>query len=141
MNNFQIYLAGGMNNLTMKEQNEWRNEIKNKLEKYECDYKVKCINPVDYYNTYDSTTYDSDLEVMQFDLYKVKKSDLIIMNFNDMKSLGSMAELAIAWDRGIPVIGLNESDQQLYQWQYCMCSKIFNNKENMLQYIKNYYLD
>lgn len=141
MNNYFIYLAGGMSNLSMEEQNEWRNEIRNKLEEYDCDYYVKCINPVDYYDTYDSTTYDSDLEVMQFDLHKVKKSDLIIMNFNDMKSLGSMAELAIAYDRGIPVIGLNESKQQLHSWQYCMCSKIFNNQENMLQYIKNYYLD
>ena len=141
MENFRIYLAGGMSNLSMKEQNEWRNEIRNELEEFECRYYVKCINPVDYYNTYDSTTYDSDLEVMQFDLYKVEHSDLIIMNFNDMKSLGSMAELAIAWDRGIPVIGLNESEQQLHQWQYCMCSKIFTNKEAMLQYIKDYYLD
>lgn len=141
MNNFFIYLAGGMSNLTMEEQNDWRNEIRCELEDFECLYYVKCINPVDYYNTYDSTTYDSDLEVMQFDLHKVKKSDLVILNFNNMKSLGTMAELAIAYDRGIPVIGLNESEQQLHPWQYCMCSKIFNNKEDMLQYIKDYYLD
>ena len=141
MNNYYIYMAGGMTNLSMKEQNEWRNIIRDELEEYECDYNIKCINPVDYYNTYDSTTYDSDLEVMQFDLHKVKTSNLIIINFNDMKSLGSMAELVIAYDRGIPVIGLNESEQQLHPWQYCMCSKIFNNKEVMLQYIKDYYLD
>lgn len=141
MNNYYIYLAGAMSGLSMAAQNDWRVEVKDILENYDCDYKVKCINPVDYYNTYDSTTYDSDLEVMQFDLYKVKKSDLIIMNFNNMNSLGSQSELAIAWDRGIPVIGLNESEQQLHSWQYCMCSKIFNNKELMLEYIKNYYLD
>lgn len=141
MNNFFIYLAGGMSNLTIEEQNKWRNEIRNELEEYECDYNVKCINPVDYYNTYDSTAYDSDLEVMNFDLYKVKKSDLIIMNFNNINSLGLQSELAIAWDRGIPIIGLNESEQQLHPWQYCMTSKIFTNKEAMLQYIKDYYLD
>lgn len=141
MNNYYIYLAGGMSNLPLKEQNDWREDIKEDLEDYECDYRVKCINPVDYYNSFDDSTYDSDLEVMQFDLHKVRNSDLIIMNFNDMKSLGSMAELAIAWDRGIPIIGLNESKQQLHSWQYCMCSKIFNDKEDMLEYIANYYLD
>lgn len=141
METYRIYLAGAMSGMSMAEQNDWRNEIRDSLENYECMYWVKCINPVDYYNTYDSTTYDSDLEVMNFDLYKVKKSNLIILNFNNMQSLGTMAELAIAWDKGIPVIGLNESEQQLHPWQYCMCSKIFNNKENMLQYIKNYYLD
>lgn len=140
MENFQIYLAGGMSNLTMLEQNIWRIEIKRELENYHFDYNIKCINPVDYYNTYNSTTYDSDLEVMQFDLHKVKHSNLIIVNFNNMQSLGTMVELAIAWDRGIPIIGLNESEQQLHPWQYCMCSKIFNNKESMLQYIKDYYL-
>ena len=141
MDILQIYMAGGMSNLSMEEQNTWRNEVKRELENYDCDYKVKCINPVEYYNTYDSTTYDSDLEVMNFDLHKVKKSDLIILNYNNIQSLGTMAELAIAYDRGIPVIGLNESEQQLHPWQYCMTSKVFNNIEDMLEYIKNYYLD
>lgn len=138
---YKIYLAGGMSNLSMEEQNTWRNKVRDDLEEYECMYWVKCINPVDYYNTFDSTTYDSDLEVMNFDLHKVKTSDLIILNFNNMKSLGTMAELAIAWDRGIPIVGLNESRQQLHPWQYCMCHKIFNNMDDMLDYIKNYYLD
>ena len=141
MGTYKIYLAGAMTGLNMADQNDWRVDVKNHLENYECDYKVKCINPVDYYNTFDSTTYDSDLEVMQFDLHKVKHSDLIILNFNNMQSLGTMAELAIAWDRGIPVVGLNENEQQLHPWQYAMTSKIFNNREDILQYIKNYYLD
>ena len=141
MNIFKFYLAGGMTDLSYEDQNNWRTYVKKKLEGYECDYKIKCINPVDYYNIYDSTLYDSDLEVMQFDLYNVKTSNLIIMNFNDMKSLGSMAELAIAYERGIPVIGLNEKEQQLHPWQYSMCSKIFNNMDDMLDYIKRYYLN
>ena len=136
-----IYMAGGMSNMSLAEQNNWRIKVKKYLESYDCDYKVKCINPVEYYNTFDSTTYDSDLEVMNFDLHKLKTSNLVIMNFNNMNSLGSMAELAISYDRGIPVIGLNESEQQLHPWQYCMTSKVFNNMDDMLDYIKRYYLD
>ena len=141
MEMFKIYLAGGMTGLSMQDQNEWRVEIKNELEIYGCDYRVKCINPVDYYNSFDSRMYDSDLEVMLFDLHKVKTSNLIIMNFNNMNSLGSMAELAIAYDREVPIIGLNESEQMLHPWQYAMCSKVFTDIEDMLDYIKNYYLD
>lgn len=141
INNYSVYLAGGMTNLPLNEQCDWRVAVKKELESYECDYKVKCINPVAYYNTFDSSAYDSDMEVMNFDLHKLKKSDLVVMNFNDMYSLGTMAELAIAHEIGIPVIGLNESEQQLHPWQYCFCSKLFNNKEDMLMYIKNYYLD
>ena len=141
METFKIYLAGGMTNLTFEEQNAWRLDIKNVLERYECDYNVKCINPVDYYNFTDSSAYDSDLEVMSFDLNKVKNSDMLIVNFNNVYSLGTMAEIAIAYDRGIPIIGLNEEEQTLHTWQYCMCSKIFTDREDMLYYIMNYYLD
>ena len=136
-NTYKIYLAGAMSNLSMQEQNEWRIKVKKELE----SCVVKCINPVDYYNSFNNSLYDSDLEVMNFDLYKVKTSDLIILNFNNMYSLGTMAELAIAYDRGIPVIGLNESNQQLHPWQYGMCSKLFNNMEDMIAYIEKYYLD
>lgn len=141
MEKFQIYLCGSMTGKTFTEQDAWRKEIKKTLENYDCDYKIKCINPVDYYNTFDSSTYDSDLEVMNFDLHKVKHSDLIIINFQDMYSLGSMAELAIAYDNRIPAIGLNEEEQFLHPWENMMCSKIFTNKEDMLDYIKKYYLD
>jgi hypothetical protein len=58
-----------------------------------------------------------------------------------MRSLGTMAELAIAYEKGIPVIGLNEKEQQLHPWQYCMTSKVFTNMDDMLDYIKRYYLD
>lgn len=141
MSEFKVYLGGAMQGLSFEDQNAWRVEVKDELENHSCNYRVKCINPVDYYNLFDKDVYDSDLEVMNFDLYKVKTSNLIIMNFNDMRSLGSMAELAIAYDRGIPVIGLNESERQLHSWQYCMCSKIFADRDAMLSYIKKYYLD
>ena len=130
-----------MSNLSMEEQNAWRLDVKYALEKHECDYRVKCINPVDYYNYEDLSAYDSDLEVMSFDLHKLKNSNLLIMNFNDPNSLGGMSELAIAYDRGIPAIGLNEDNKMLHSWQYCMCSKIFTDREDMLYYIKTYYLD
>ena len=138
---FRVYLGGAMQGLSFQDQNKWREYVKDNLESYYCDYRVKCINPVDYYNMFDSAAYDSDLEVMNFDLHKVKTSNIVIMNFNNMYSLGSMAELAIAYDRGIPVIGLNESERQLHSWQYCMCSKVFADRDAMLTYIKKYYLD
>lgn len=51
---------------------------------------------------------------MEFDLNRVRNSDLIIVNFNDMYSLGIMAEIAIVYERKIPVIGLNETKQSLH---------------------------
>ena len=65
---------------------------------------------------------------------------MVIANFNDMYSLGSMAELAIAHERRIPVIGLDIDNQDLHSWQVCMCERIFNNIDEMLDYIQDFYL-
>ena len=61
-------------------------------------------------------------------------------NFNDNWSLGTMSEIAIAYDRGIPVIGLNVDNQELHSWQVCMCERIFNNIDEMVDYIEDFYL-
>lgn len=121
--------------------NSWRELCKFKLENYECDYKVKVTNPNDYYNFKEEIpAYDSQREIMEFDLHKVRNSDLIVVNFNDMHSLGTMAELAIAYEKRIPVMGLDVDKQNLHPWQIEMCNKIFSNIETLLYYIEDYYL-
>ena len=88
----------------------------------------------------DEPQYKTHREVMRLDLHMLRNSDLVIANFNDMYSLGSMSEIAIAYDRGIPVIGLNENKQSLHPWQQCMCERIFDNIDVMLDYIEDFYL-
>jgi len=144
MKTFKIYTAGGMGKFGKDEfdkANDWRNYCKSTLENCECDYKVNVINPNDYFNFVDEPPrYASEREIMDFDLYKLRSSDLVIINFNDMYSLGSMAELAIAYDRGIPVIGLDTEKQNIHPWQICMTERIFNNIDEMLDYIEDFYL-
>ena len=140
MNVFQIYLCGGMTDLSYEEQTHWRLDVKDKLEHYECIHKVKCCNPVEYYSLEDSTE-EIEKEAMDYDLYRLTNSNLVIANFNAPKSLGSMAEIAIAYDRKIPIIGLNEDNKELHPWSKIMCNKIFTDREDMLQYVCNYYLD
>ena len=77
---------------------------------------------------------------MRLDLHKLRNSNLVIANFNDMYSLGSMAEVAIAYDRRIPVIGLDIDRQELHPWEVCMCERIFGNIDEMLDYIQDFYL-
>lgn len=139
MNNYFVYLAGGMTGLSLEEQMNWRLDIKNALESYACDYKVKCFNPVEYYSL-EETTPEIEVEAMNFDLHKLKGSNLVIVNFNAPLSLGTMAEIAIAYSSHIPIIGLNENNNVLHPWQVGMCSKIFTDREDMLDYVCNYYL-
>ena len=144
MKEFFVYLSGGMMRFgsdNFDEGNKWRKYCKQALETHECDYKVTVVNPNDYFNFVDEPPlYNTQDEVMRLDLHKLRKADLVIVNFNDMYSLGSMAEIAIAYDRGIPVIGLNEGDQDLHPWQVCMCERIFADIDTMLDYIEDFYL-
>lgn len=138
-----VYLCGGMGKFgkeNFDEGNKWRKYCKQALESYECNYKVIAINPNDYFNFVDEPQYKTHREVMRLDLHMLRNSDLVIANFNDMYSLGSMSEIAIAYDRGIPVIGLNENKQSLHPWQQCMCERIFDNIDVMLDYIEDFYL-
>ena len=144
MKDFTIYTAGGMGKFgkeNFDKANKWRNYCKEALDSYSCNYRVKVVNPNDFYNFIDEPPlYNTQDEVMRFDLYRLRQSDLVIVNFNDMYSLGSMAEIAIAYNNGIPVIGLNDKDQELHPWQVCMCERIFNDIDKMLDYIEDFYL-
>ena len=144
MRDIVVYTAGGMGKFgkeNFDECNKWRKYCKQALENCECDYRVKVVNPNDFFNFVDEPPqYKTQNEVMRLDLHKLRNSDLVVVNFNDMYSLGSMSEIAIAYDRGIPVIGLNESNQDLHPWQICMCERIFNNIDEMLDYIEDFYL-
>lgn len=143
---FSIYLAGGMGKFGKDKfhiGNNWRVYCKSIIEEYSADknMNVTVINPNDYFNFIDEPQrYESQREVMEFDLYKVRNSNLLIINFNDVFSLGTMAELAIAYDRKIPVIGLNENKTTLHPWQKEMCLRIFENVDMMLDYVKDFYI-
>lgn len=140
-----MYLAGGMSKFgkdNFDEGNKWRVYCKNTLENFECDYSVKVISPNNYFSFLEETpTYQSEREIMEFDINKVRHSDLIICNFNDMYSLGTMAELAIAYENRIPVIGLNIDNQKLHPWQTEFCTRIFDNIDELLDYVEDFYLN
>ena len=146
METLNIYLAGGMQKFGKKDFNEsnyWRVHIEQELMKLDCGRQTRICNPNDYYSFYDnSPRYSTMREVMEFDLNKVRNSDLIIVNFNDLKSLGTMAELAIAYEHRITVIGLcsEENYPMLHPWQKEMCNRIFGDIDELIEYVVHYYV-
>ena len=142
---FKIYLIGGMQNFgkdNFAESNNWRVYCQMGLEDFDSKlYRVKVYNPNDYFNFTDqSNQYNSEREVMELDLNKLRNSDMAIINFNDKYSLGSMAELGIAYERHIPVMGLDINKQELHPWQIEMCNRIFTDINEMLSYVTEMYL-
>lgn len=145
MEKYRIYLAGGMGKFGKEqfdEGNKWRVLCKQEFEDCDSQYYIYVDNPNDYFNFIEEPRrYKSQREIMEFDLTKVRNADLVIINFNDMYSLGSMAELAIAYEKRIPVIGLDIDSQELHPWQIEMCNRIFNNIGELIDYVEDFYLN
>ena len=145
MKEFKIYLAGGMKSLSWDDQCAWRELIEDLLhnneDSFNFKYKLDIINPTMYYN-FKEKRHDTELEVMKYDLRHVKTSDLIIVNFNDPTSIGTASELAIAYDKDIPIIGLIQSDvkKDIHPWLINFCDKIFTDINKLTDYVMDFYL-
>ena len=101
METIKIYLSGAMGSVSFEEQSRWRQKIIKAIEfNYDCEKKPIFFNPVDYYN-FEEVRHRSEREVMEFDLYNLRNSNLVVVNFNDPKSIGSAMELMLAKERNI----------------------------------------
>ena len=136
-NTFTIYLAGKMSGLTHIEMNTWRLAAQNRLSHFGLD----TVNPCDYYNfELDPSTY-TDTEVMQFDLWAVRNSDLILVNLDYPDSIGTAMELYVAHEYKIPIIAYRTDGQlsAVHPWVRLCCAKICGNLDEAIRYIAKYY--
>ena len=141
MESVKIYLAGGMSGLSFEEQTKWRQKVKDAVlfGGYDYDYKPVFIDPTRYYN-FEEVSHKSEKEVMNFDLYKVRTSDLIVVNFNSPNSIGTAIEIALAYEYHIPVVGLNMDKNRLHPWIECMTSRICDDMYELVSHIVEFYL-
>ena len=141
MENVHIYLSGGMGNLDFEEQSKWRQQVIDAITfNYECRKKPIFFNPVNYFNFVD-IRYKTQKEVMDFDLNALRNSDLIIVNFNDPSSLGTCAELAIAYDMKTPIIGINKDNKELHPWLKSFCNRMCSSIKEAVEYVVDFYLN
>lgn len=142
MESCRIYLSGGMGNLSFEEQSKWRKKIIDAIKFGDYHYEKKPIffNPVDFYN-FTEVRYKSEREVMEFDLNALRHSDLVIVNFNDPKSLGTACELAIANELRIPIIGINKDGKELYPWLKCFCNRMCDDVREAVEHVVDFYLN
>lgn len=127
-----------------EEGDRWRKEVDSKLFRMAdlagTDKRPKMINPNSHFSFLDDTTYKTNREIKEFDIYKATHSDLIIVNFLVSDSIGTSKEIAICHDKGIPVIGLNEQKLELHPWDIDDCNRIFDDMDEMLEYVVKHYL-
>lgn len=137
-NKLKIFLSGGMSNISEEDSKKWRKtfkqaKYKNCSSSYYAD-NYKFIDPTTLYKP--QTPYNSiyEKEAMNYDLYWIKHSDVIIVNFNSLSSIGTAQELMYAYTLNKPIIGMitNDKYDQLHPWYKEECIKIFRYDSNKL---------
>lgn len=102
-----IYLAGAMNyhrenNEFQSKAVEWRNEFKNEINK-QFNTKIKMFDPT--LHPLDDYSYD----IVAQNHHYVKKMDLMVVNLEYLdKSLGTIWEMATAYNYGKPIITIGK---------------------------------
>lgn len=141
MENVKIYLSGAVSGLSFEERNKWRLQIIKAI-KYNNEWEKNPIffNPVDYYN-FEEVQHKTEKEIMEFDLYNLRNSDLVVVNFNEPKSIGTAMELMLANELHIPIIGLNKDKKELHPWLECCCNRICDDIRELVSHVVEYYLN
>ena len=140
METVHIYLSGGMGSLSWEEQTEWRLMIENEIKRRDYEKKPVFFNPTRYFN-FEEKRHKTEREAMEFDLNALRNSDLVIVNFNDERSLGTCSELAIAYEMKIPIIGINIDNKELHPWLNEFTLRMCDSIDECIEYILDFYLN
>ena len=141
MDSIHIYLSGGMSGLNLEEQTKWRRQVQDAI-KYEGHDLLKTplfFDPTQYYSIF-SHDHKTEKEAMNFDLYNLRKSDIVIVNFNAPNSIGTAMELMLAKECNIPIIGLNKNNETLHPWLVECVDRMCDNMRELVDYTVNYFL-
>ena len=115
--------------------------------RYDLDFE--CISPANMSESGENQ-YRSDRETMQFDLRKVRESDVMLVNLRDIRqSIGACDEIFYAYMLGKPIIGFIQEELMgdglvgyVHEWKYEQIDRIETGKdalEKACDYIKNNY--
>lgn len=132
-----IYLSGGMSNLSLDEQLAWRVKFQHLADGFDSEHHIECFIPPYYYNYVDKTP-ESEREAFEYDLHRLRHSDIVVANFNVPKSIGTAYEIAVARENRIPIIGINKTGEEIHPWLIESCLKIFNTVESAAKYVEEY---
>jgi nucleoside 2-deoxyribosyltransferase len=102
-----IYLSGPMGGCSFKDMSEWRKYVADKLN----SDTLKCILPTRSFSE-DSKPIESDKWINRRDYFDCVRSQCILVNFKDMKtiSIGTVMEIAWAYQKQIHIVCICEPD-------------------------------
>lgn len=138
----KIYLSGGMGAVSWEEQTKWRHQIKNAIKFGDYEYEKKPIffDPTFFYN-FEEEKHRNEKEIMNFDLNALRKSDLVIVYFNDPKSIGTAMELMLARELHIPVVGICKENIKIHPWLEESVDRMCLDIREAVEYTTEFYLN
>ena len=140
METCRIYLSGGMSGLSLDEQTKWRKRVQDAIKYgYEHEKKPVFFDPTQHYSLFEQE-HKSEREAFEYDLNALRKSDLVIVNFNAPQSIGTAMELMLAKELRIPVIALNKDHVELHPWLIECCTRICDDLKELVEHIIKFYL-
>lgn len=127
-----IYLAGGITGISTEEAMEWRQKIKKIIEDITA-LRWKCVNPVAHipYCVDDRV----EKECFEWDLFKLKQSDIVVCDFDHPNSIGTTWELAVTKEHNIPIIGLSTTNVPIHPWWRMSAMHISDSIEDLIDYL------
>lgn len=142
METVKIYLSGSMMDTSWEEQTRWRRQFQDAIKFGDYDYekKVTFFDPTQFYN-FEEKRHKSEREIMEFDLYNLRNSNLVVVNLNNPKSLGTMSELILAKEYRIPVIGWNSCGETLHPWLTECVTRMCKNLREVVEHTVEFYLN
>lgn len=136
-----MYLSGAMSGVSFEEQSKWRNNIMNEVKfNRDCAKTVHFFNPVNYYN-FEEKNHKSEKEIMEFDLYNLRNSNLVVVNLNNPSSIGTAMELMLAKELNIPVIAFGIGDKEVHPWILETCTRVCDNLRDTVDHIVDFYFN
>ena len=134
-----------MSGLSFDEMSSWRQDLKTQLllAAEISGHKIQVINPVDYYN-FEEKKYQSEKEVMEYDLAHVITSNIIVVNLDGLStSDGTKIELHDArYHNKIPVIAFGDKKlyENLHPWIKENITRVEEKIEDVVRYIQEFYM-
>lgn len=129
-----------MSGISWEEQTEWRRQVMDIINNSYHKKSVTFFDPTRFYN-FKEKHQKSEREVMEFDLCNLRNSDLVIVNINNQRSLGTMSELILAKEYRIPVIGWNSCDEELHPWLSECFTRMCDNISDTTEHVIDFYLN
>jgi hypothetical protein len=137
-----IYEAGKMSGISIEEMTTWRNEFKlefkNRCEKEDISNPFNIVSPTDFYS-FEEKKHKTEREVMDYDLWLIKNSTLIVVNLDYPNSIGTAIELYEANKKlNIPVIGFGTTIN--HPWIEGCVNVKFDTMDEVIDYIFEFYI-